>query len=270
MRFRKTNNAGAAPAARTVTVRTGSREPAVSLEKIQATAGVDLANKTRAAAVSLRKRGVLGTRFAVISVIDRSGSMHGMYRDGTVQAITERALGWTLAVDDDGNVPVGLYGSSFEWGCDVNMASYRGVVTREGWAAGGSTDLTGALRAARDLARGATDPVYLFVVTDGAPDDERSATAEIVAMASEPIFVKFLLVGDSRPGREYAQMLDDLETERGQRRCRSWGIPPRLVDNVDTKHVPDPATLDDDEFAEVMTDEVDGWLAAAAAAGMIR
>jgi hypothetical protein len=166
-------------------------------------------------------------------------------------------------------VPIGLYGSSFEWGCDVNLDTVHDVVGRHGWKASGTTDLTSALRAARSLAAQAGDPVYVFVVTDGSPDDQESAVREIVAMAGEPIFVKFLLVGDSRPGRKFAQLLDDLETPAGARSLVRWGIPPRLMDNVDTQLVPAPSQLDDTEFAEVMTEEVDGWLAAARSAGLL-
>jgi hypothetical protein len=259
------------PVVRATTVRTGAFEgPAVPLEKVRAAGGVDLAKKTEAAVVSLRKRGVLGTRFAVIALVDRSTSMARMFHDGTVQELTERALGWTLAVDDDGTVPVGLYGSTFEWGCEVNLDTVGDVVQREGWAVSGTTNLTEALVAARTLASKATDPTYVFVVTDGSPDDRASATKEIVAMSHEPIFIKFLLVGASRPGREYAQLLDDLETPAGRRLLTRWRIEPRLVDNVDTKLVPDPLALDDEEFAEVMTDELDGWLTAARQAGLLR
>jgi hypothetical protein len=68
--------------------------------------------------------------------------------------------------------------------------------------------------------------------------------------------VKFLSV---RPV-DYLQELDDLEK-------KSPGA--RLLDNFDTKDVPDPAGLSDLQFAELMTDELDGWIQEATRKGVL-
>lgn len=256
---------------RTAVLRIGDpSRPAVDLEKVRGRGGLDMTKKTEAAAASLRQRGLLGRRFAVILLIDRSGSMKGAYRDGTVQTLVDRALAFALAVDDDGSIPVGLYGGEFTWTLDVTLDNYAGIVAREGWRAKGTTNLTDAVAAAREIATGTTDPVYLLVVTDGSPDNQKAATEQIIATAAEPVFVKFLLIGHSRPGREYCELLDDLETERGRRKVSHWMLPMRALDNVDTQLVPEPSALTDAEFAEVMAEEVDTWLAAAIRAGLVR
>jgi hypothetical protein len=256
---------------RTVALRKGAPgQPAVSLAKVEAAAGVDMRKRTEAAGGALAAAGLLGHRFAAVALLDASHSMSRLYRDGTVQTLVDRALAWTLNVDDDGNIPVGLFGSEFTWGGDVNLDSYAGVVDREGWRPSGSTNLTAALVGARELLAQATEPGYLFVVTDGSPNDRASATREIVAMSQEPIFVKFLVIGRSAPGLEYAELLDDLEEPKGRRTLARWGLPARLIDNVDTQRVADPGAIGDDAFAAAMTEELPSWLANAQRVGLVR
>jgi Mg-chelatase subunit ChlD len=233
-----------------------SSGPAVDLTKVRDAGHVDLTKRAEKAGLALSRRGLDGIRAEVVAVLDYSGSMHGAYGDGTVQTITERALGLGLQVDPDGRVPVIRFGSSADVVGDAMVSNYQGFVDRE-VARGrmGSTNLTAALELVLELAKETTAPLFVFVVTDGTPDDRRSAEAMLAELTRYPVFVKILATTSS--AWTWLEMLDD-------------ALPGRLVDNLDAKFIGDPAGMADLAFAEAMADEWDSWVAGAIAAGILR
>lgn len=216
-------------------------QPAASLSLIKNN-GVSFEKKV-ASAVDMQKRAGITNRWDVIALIDESYSMQGLFADGTVQAITERALAWTAGVDADGMAPVGGFANGHKWHGEIDLTNVMGIVAREGWSCWGGTDLVAGLTEALDVAKGAENPVYLFIITDGAPNDQAAATRVICEMSQYPIFVKFLLVGNDPSGKRYLEMLDDMTTGR-------------LFDNVDCQHISNPSTIDDDAFSTLMCEEV--------------
>ncbi len=227
--------------------------PAVDLAKVRE-AHVDLAKKADKAGVALSKRGLGGIRAQAILVLDHSGSMYGDYASGAVQDLVERALGFALQIDDDGEVPVIPFDSQVWEHVYVTVDDYAGAVGRI-WRpdAMGSTRLDRALGALRYLAAETEQPIVALVVTDGNPDDRAAATKAVIDLARYPVFIKFLALRDV----PYLQELDDLEPSV------------RLLDNVDTKTFPSLAGVTDMQFAEAMADEWDTWITAAQAAGVL-
>src|SRR4051812_26347902 len=74
-----------------------------------ASGGIDLAKRApglidlhKKAGISLAKKNLTGVRACVYLVLDYSGSMSSYYRDGTVQAFTDRILAAAAHFDDDG------------------------------------------------------------------------------------------------------------------------------------------------------------------------
>jgi hypothetical protein len=231
-----------------------SQTAAVNLEKVPA---VDLRKKADKAGIALSKRSLAGLRCQVVLVLDHSASMRGDYRNGTVQQLVERALGFSLQVDADGQVPV----IPFDWKVHpetvVTLDSYQGVVDREIWRNGqmGSTNLAAALRAVRAIVEDSDMPVFCIVVTDGSPDSKPDTTRLVCDLASYPVFVKFLVIREV----DYLDVLDDGEAMNAR----------RLLDNVDSAYIGDPSQMTDLEFADVMVREVDTWIAAAQTAGVL-
>ena len=225
----------------------------------------------------------------VIGVIDRSGSMHEAYASGTVQEVVNRMLGFAVIVDDDGTVPLVLFDHTI-MEREVKLNDFHDYISRNGIRANGTTDLTAALATVArmtgngDLAEGggffsrggeapsikkAQTPAYVIVVTDGAPNNQQSATDMIRKLSWRGVFLKFLYVGtrQSDPqgmGWSYLESLDD---------DIPVGVPykqgGRLIDNVDAKNMSNIAKMSDQEFYEKMFDEVTTWLSAARQAGLI-
>ena len=232
-------------------------QPAVDLGKVAAAGHDNLSKTAEKVGVSLAKRGLAGMRGRVIVVLDHSGSMYDDFQSGLVQKLLERTLGFGLQIDSDGSVEVIPFDSIVWKASSVDTGNYQRAaqdVFKPNQM--GSTNLTAALEAVRNLAGKTDEPIVCVVITDGNPNDRSSTTKVVCDLARYPVFLKFLALR-SVP---YLTELDDLErTQPGA----------RLLDNVDAKTIHDPGAISDDEFAEAMTDEWDSWLKAATAAGVI-
>lgn len=236
-------------------VKDASGASAVSLQKIEDEGGINLRKKTEAVAVSLRKRDMSGIRAQVMVVLDHSGSMSWDYQNGKVQDLVERFLGFGLAVDVDGDIPV----VAFDWKVHspviVDMSNYSEVVNRSIYKPSemGSTNLTAALEEVRKEASKTDVPLFVAIVTDGEPNDRGSAREIIKDLSRYPVFIKFLAVQQVR----FLEELDDMSDSE------------RLLDNVDSKAYFNVNNVSDDQFAEDMADEWDSWTKAALSAGVL-
>ena len=230
------------------------------------------------AAVSALMRAKLNPNQAwqVVLVLDRSGSMDDEYRAGSPQEAVDRALGFAVLVDDDGQVPTLFFDNRIEE-VTVDLDNFHQLVQRNRISARGSTDLTSALRRAGEIVglgslfQGRAPqvsklqtPAYIIVVTDGQPDDARGATDAIRRLSYGPAEIKFLYVGHNEAGWKFLEGLDDdipvgVSYERGG----------RLFDNVDAKRFSALRTTTDAVFYDAMFDEVPGALAAMRQHGLI-
>lgn len=232
--------------------------PAISLDKVPP----GLLSLTKTAAVSLEKQGLTGQRAAVYLVLDRSGSMSRFYRDGDVQHLAEQTLGLSANLDDDGVVPVVFFDTRAYRPVPVGLDDYAGRIDREHRALGhmGTTNYASAMQMVIDhyTASGARDPALVLFQTDGGPDNRREAELVLCSAAQLPIFWQFIGFGEDR--FDFLRKLDELPVPRK-----------RAVDNAgfyaagsDPQHIPDGVLYD------AVTAEYPQWLAAAAAAGILR
>lgn len=237
---------------RTVTLKDQSGFQQVKLDKQH----VSLVKTQEATKISMRKRGLEGKKFAVATICDNSGSMgpqwFNFYGKGYVQTLFEFSLGYAFEVDTDGLIPVGVFGSSFQWASeDLTQDSYRGFVRSQGWNGnGGSTNAALALQQVDSLMDQAEDPAQVLLVTDGIPDSKAAVIKQLELMSRKPVQVKWLIIGDDENALAFGEQIDD----------ELHG----LVDNVDVKSYTgaDLARLTPEQFAEDMADETDTWLAA--------
>lgn len=224
---------------------------------------VSLVKTQEAAKVSLTKRGLAGKKYAVGIIVDNSGSMGSwgfdFYDKGYVQTLTEFALGYAFEVDTDGLIPVGVFGSGFQWAStDLTQDNYKGFVASQGWNGnGGGTNTGGALEKVQELFDNSEDPNLIIVVTDGGPNSKSHVIQQLELMSRKPYIVKWLIVGDDRDALAFGKHIDDNLSG--------------LVDNVDTKNYTgrDLAKLTPEKFAEDMSDELDTWTQAALAKGIL-
>ncbi len=169
---------------------------------------------------------VRNVKAEVIGLVDKSGSMQGLYKCGAVQEAIQRVLPVGLNFDDNGNVDVFTFadgeGSVFEAaGLDTN--NFEGYVQREilnkngHW---GGTDYAPAITAvlkskgfakksgggffgggSLSLQENSTSgyPALIYFFTDGANDDESATEKLLEAMqyARVNAYVLFVGIGDN-------------------------------------------------------------------------
>lgn len=223
----------------------------ISMEKVQEKAP-ELVSTVKAATVSLDKRG-LGEHVARVALImDTSGSMDHLYRNGTVQAIANRALALGLRFDDNGAVDVFGFDSWAREMGEMDLDNFKHVFLNPQY--GGGTSYSAAIDIVRRYYAKSMSkvPVYAMFVTDGDAQDPNEAKRSIKDAASEPIFWQFMGVG-----RENFRLLKSLDNLKG-----------RVVDNANFFDAGD-GSMSDDEFYKKMMDEYPSWVKEARQKGII-
>jgi hypothetical protein len=247
---------------KTVKIRRNDAEkPAASVDLIKKV-GVSFEKKVESA-VNLNKGQVenKGVRWSVIGLLDESGSMYGFFNDGTVQEIVERALAWAASVDNDGMAPFGAFGSHHIWHEEVDLSNVTNIVDNNGWRPWGSTNLTSSLQAILDMVQDMgdgweADPILLFIVTDGSPDDQASVKRLICELSQYPVFIKILRVGNDPGAKAFVEGLDNMTTGR-------------LVDNVEAPDDGLRRGMSDDKFNAMMIHDMDKYIREATTAGLL-
>lgn len=228
--------------------------PATNRADVEGKGGVDMVKKFDKAGVSLSKRGLDGIRAEAVMLLDHSGSMVRDYENGTVQKLVERALGFALQIDADGTIPVIRFDSNIHDAIDVNLNNYADIARTKLYQRSrmGSTDLARALGEVFKMAKKTDKPLFVIVITDGAPDSQTAATEMVRKLAAYPVFLKFIAIQPIA----YLQTLDDMGG--------------RVIDNADSKFIDDPAGMADLAFSDALVDEWDTWITAAQSAGILQ
>lgn len=241
--------------------------PAVDLDTVKKAGHDDLVKYAEKAGFALSKRDLNGLRGKVVFLLDHSLSMQADFQSGAVQKLLNRALGASFQLDSDGAIPVIRFDTKVWEPVEVNQGNFASIVSTDLYKPNdmGSTDLAGALAIIKEMAATTDEPIILIVASDGNPNgydrqtkDAPQTTKIVCELAAYPVFVKFLALREV----EYLSKLDDLDNSV------------RLLDNVDAKPGEGSGlnllTCSDAEFAEALFDELDTWVAAATAAGVLK
>lgn len=224
----------------------------VNLSKEDTIKKVTLA-KDEVRSIRLTKKPLIDQTLYGTLVLDFSGSMEKMYKNGTVQEVIEKALPIAMEFDDNGEMEVWLFHDGF---CRLpnisldNVYDYVNKRIMHKYSMGGTCYapvIDDVLRqykkkTSNGLFRKAQPklPEYVLFVTDG-DNTDTSDTDWIIQDASRyPIFWQFVGVGNS--SFKYLENLDDMAD--------------RYVDNADFFAV---KTIDDITY-EKLFDEFPNWL----------
>lgn len=254
----------------------------VNLDKRIEQNAPQLVNLVKAAGVSLAKVGLAQHRAKVCLVLDISGSMKGLYKNGLVQSFAERILAIACSFDDDGELDVFLFGRDVHHCQPMGRSNWDGYIARvvAQHPLEGDTRYGAAIKAVRrhyfpDSAGGeraaphsAQLPVYVMFVTDGTTSDKPVTERQLRWASREPIFWQFMGIGKGKKSRSKAladfadsdfpflEKLDDLEG--------------RLIDNANYFSVGSPDDHSDGELYDLLMGEYPKWLDLAAQTGLLR
>ena len=190
-------------------------------------------------------------RARVFVVIDRSGSMGGLYRDGSVQDVLTRLLPLALKFDDNGELEVYVFNTSCTQMAPVTIGNYENYVQKEiirkGYSPSGGTQYAPVVeQTTKDYNDGSPYPAFGIVITDGENSDHDRTDRAVRESSKHKIFYQF--VGIGYENFRYLQDLDDLSG--------------RAVDNTAFVKVADFNRLSDDELYQKLLEQYPQWLRA--------
>ena len=190
-------------------------------------------------------------RARVCVVMDRSGSMNRMYRNGDVQDVLTRLLPLALKFDDNGELEVYVFNEYCDQVSEMNLRNYEDYVENEilrrGLGPSGGTNYAPAIKQTmEDYNDGSPYPAFVIFITDGANWDRYETDIAIRKSSKHKIFYQF--VGIGYEDFDYLQRLDDLEG--------------RAVDNTAFIKVEDFSKMNDDQLYDKLLEQYPQWLKA--------
>lgn len=194
----------------------------------------------------------------VALVLDFSGSMERMFKDGTVQAAIERLMPIAAQFDDDGEMDFWIFENGYKRLETINMDNFYGIAKRihEKYTMGG----TNYAPVMNDVLKKYTKedrsylPAYIFFLTDGDNFDKYETEKLIRKTCEEPIFWQFIGLGTA--SMTFLENLDDMEG--------------RAIDNVDFFRLTKPNNVTDKSLYSKCFDEYPEWVKTVRKKGIIK
>ncbi|ADV66235.1 VWA domain-containing protein [Deinococcus maricopensis] len=213
----------------------------------------------------LQRAGIEHVKARVMVVMDASGSMRALYRNGVVQDTLERLIPVALKLDDNEAMEFWYYAERFAQMGDLDQHSVVGLVgdvmpqknpllpAHVHSIGGGNNEppvMEDVLRQhreaqAEDRAAGVgIMPTLVLFLTDGGISGSSKKIAQLIkGSSSEPLFWQFIGLGDANYG-----ILRQLDTLQG-----------RVIDNSGFFAVDDIAQVTDEVLYDRMLSEFAGW-----------
>ena len=184
----------------------------------------------------------------VALVLDFSGSMRNLYKNGTVQSVIERIMPIAMQFDDNGELDLWIFESKYTYIGSVNRNNFYGLATEimNRYRMGG----TNYAPVMKDIynkyikQEPAQIANYIIFITDGDNSDKKETTEIMKEYSKYPIFWQF--VGIGRECFNYLEKLDDMGG--------------RYVDNADFFAIKDINEMPDETLYQKLLDEYPGWL----------
>lgn len=184
----------------------------------------------------------------VALVLDFSGSMRNLYKNGTVQSVIERIMPIAMQFDDNQELDLWIFENGFTRIGGVTRENFYGLAEQifNRYRMGG----TQYAPVIEDIYKKyikeepAQLPNYVIFITDGENSDHGATTRIITEASKAPIFWQFVGIGDE--DFKYLKKLDDMGG--------------RYVDNADFFSIPNINAMSDNELYTKLFDEYPGWL----------
>ena len=186
----------------------------------------------------------------VALVMDYTGSMSDMFRNGSVQDAVTRLLPISLKFDNNGELESWLFSNNYKRMTPVTAFNYedyvQSVMMRSGMHMG-DTYYAPVLRDVINYYKNKCDdtPAFIMFITDGDNFDKDETNAIIRELSNYNMFVQFVGIG-TQSNFDYLKELDNLSG--------------RKHDNTGFIAVKDMSKLDDQQLYTEMLRQYNEWL----------
>ncbi|MBG9446668.1 VWA domain-containing protein [Cytobacillus firmus] len=214
----------------------------------------------KSAGIVLEKKNLTNVTARVGLVLDISGSMRKLYKNGTVQRVVERILAVASQFDDDGALDVWVYDNEFSRLKPVTEHDFEGyvdqyILNNDLIHKFGRNDEPPVME---DVIQKYTsedpskDPAFIVFINDGGC--KRTIKKPVVSSSDKPLFWQFVGIGDSN--FEVLEKLDEMDG--------------RYIDNANFFHIKDVEAISDNELYDLLLNEFPDWLKEAREKNVIR
>lgn len=210
--------------------------------------------------ITLEKKKMNNVAARVGLVLDISGSMQLLYKNGTVQEVVERILAVACKFDDNATLDIWVYDNEFSrlsgaTERDFDQYVVKNILNNKDIHKFGRNNEPPVMN---DVIRKYTVeedsplPAFVIFINDGGV--VKSIKKVIVESSLKPLFWQFVGIGDSD-----FEVLKKLDTMEG-----------RIVDNANFIHIKDIAKISDEDLYNQLLNEFPLWLKAAKDKRVIR
>jgi len=211
------------------------------------------------AVIVLEKKKLTNVVARVGLVLDISGSMRGLYKNGTVQRVVERILAVASQFDDDGTLDVWVYDNEFSRLKSVTEQDFVNYVEEyilnndliHKFGRNDEPPVMEDVIKKYMIESPSSDPAFIVFINDGGC--KRTIKKPVVESSTKPIFWQFVGIGDSN-----FEVLEKLDTMEG-----------RFVDNANFFHIKEIEKTTDEELYNKLLNEFPGWITEAKTKGIL-
>ncbi|MEH7332976.1 VWA domain-containing protein [Neobacillus drentensis] len=211
------------------------------------------------AGIVLEKKQLTNVVARVGLVLDISGSMRGLYKNGTVQKVVERILAVASQFDDDGTLDVWVYDNEFSRLKSVTESDFVNYVEDNilnndlihKFVRNDEPPVMEDVIEKYTIESPFKEPAFIVFINDGGC--KRTIKKPVVESSNKLIFWQFVGVGDSN-----FEVLEKLDSMEG-----------RFVDNANFFHIKDIERTTDEELYNQLLNEFPSWLEEAKTKGIL-
>lgn len=203
---------------------------------------IDLKKRNEKITISLKKKHVEAITAEVKLVLDKSGSMDSLYRNGVVQRTVERIIPLAMRFDDDGTMQTVAFSNSLYEAPDLHLGNLKGYVTRYLTSkVGGGTYYESSIRKFIAEAKNGEYkfPAFVIFITDGENFDKLETERALIEASNYDIYFQFIGIGYQK-----FDFLNKLDNLRG-----------RKFDNAGFIAINDLDRISDEDLYDKLLDE---------------
>lgn len=206
--------------------------------------------RKEAVRVVLEKKKLTGVVAKVALVLDISGSMRTLYKNGTVQEVVERVLAVASQFDDDGSLDIWVYDNEFSRLPSVtekDFANYveNHILNNNSIHKFGRNDEPQVME---DIIKKYTieekseEPAFVIFINDGGC--KKGIQKPVVFSSNQPIFWQFVGIGNGK--FDVLRKLDEMEG--------------RFIDNANFFYIRDIEKTTDETLYNNLLNELPKWI----------